>query len=209
MTGMSGVEPRTAMALERYCKILYGDKLYDMDAFEDMVLATAERENYSNIGTDTLKLSTLKYVTSNAFWINVCLFVNSDFRDCFHDAILIEKALMQVSDVEYQDFRDDMTLESDGLADTGDRLMPVRLDSCSPSTERVFENMLKNNENAFYNAGMSEAYGELLDTMDRQTAQDTSYVIHNAVYMTNAMDKNGVFNKYVHLVVDSVKKQLS
>lgn len=207
---MQGTECLSALTQDALGKILvtlYPVKFYDPGLMEDLVLATSDRSMYPNIGTDKISLRCLKYVLDNAWWISVCMFVNDDFRSCFDDAIMIEKALLQVNDKEYEDFRDDMTLPSDTAEP--DKFVSVRLDSYSEAMERSLLSMLGVSRKAFTKAGMDEAYAELLDTMDRKARTETASIVHNLLYVLNAMNYNGVFKKYVTLVVDSVKKQLS
>lgn len=209
MTGTTSLDSRTAEAIEKLLGIAYPPGLYDPGLLEDLILATPERENYSSIGTDGIKQSRMLYLFDNLFWVSVCLFVNKDFRDCFHDAILIEKALLQVNEEEYADFRDDMVLAGDEDADMGDRFVRINLARYSSSADMAFRSRLEGSKQKFWSAGMMDAYEELSDGFDAETKASVSYVIHNMLYMVNALDKNGVFNKYVHLVVDSVRDQLS
>lgn len=207
MQGTECLSALTQDALGKILATLYPVKFYDPGLMEDLILATSDRSMYPNIGTDKISLRCLKYVLDNAWWISVCMFVNDDFRSCFDDAIMIEKALLQVNDKEYEDFRDDMTLPSDTAEP--DKFVSVRLDSYSEAMERSLLSMLGVSRKAFTKAGMNEAYAELLDTMDRKARTETASIVHNLLYVLNAMNYNGVFKKYVTLVVDSVKKQLS
>lgn len=209
MTGLNSLDGRTVGAIEKILATAYPPDLCDIDRLEDMVLATPGRRDFSAIGTDIIKGSTMKYIVGNLFWISVCLFVNEDFRDCFHDAILIEKALLQVTETEYQDFREDMILADDDGRQMGDVVVAVDLSRYKGATEMTLQNGVDSAKKAFYNAGMMDAYDELSSGFNEPTKEAVSYVIHNLLYMVNAVDKNGVFNKYVHLVVDSVRDQLS
>ena len=68
---------------------------------------------------------------------------------------------------------------------------------------------IEDSKQKFFNAGMTEVYEDLLNTFERRTQLEVTYTIHNLVYVINALNRNGVFNKYVRLVVESVKNQLS
>lgn len=208
MQGLNGVHALTKDAIEKTLMKVYKKPIYNIGQIEDIVLFTSERTNYSNIGTDCIRLSKMMYMLENIYWINVCLFVNKDFRSCFDDAIAIEKALLQVNDIEYNDFREDMILadEEDAM---GDKSVPIDLSNYSDKMEMAIMSRLDNAAQVFYRAGMTDVYDDLIDTFDRQLEAEIMYTIHNMVYVINAMNRNGVFNKYVRLVVDSVKKQLS
>lgn len=203
---VEGLHPSSKDAVKTVMRTMY-DKLYDPSQTEDILLFTERRSEFPNIGTDCVEMSTMKYMSDNAYWINVCMYVNADFRACFNDAITIEKALLQVNDIEYQDFRDDMTLERD--KDPDDKTISVNLGSYDSGMEMAVRNRLDLSKSQFYKAGMTEVYNDLASGFDRQTAAEVSYIAHNMLYVINAFNRNGVFRKYVMLVVDSVKKQLS
>lgn len=209
MTGLEGIEPRTGMALEKALRTMYPPELGSPEELEDLILLTPERENWADIGMGKKYLGTVKYMVVNAFWINVCLFVNADFRECFHDAILIEKALLQVTDSEYADFRDDMVLADAEDRDMYDRQMAIDFSRYSSQMDSTFNGILAKAKQQFFEDGMSDAYDELANGFDRETKESVAYVVANMAYVANAMDLNGVFNKYVHLVVDSVIEQLA
>ena len=150
----------------------------------------------------------MTYILENIYWINVCLFVNEDFRSCFDDAIMIEKTLLQVNDQEYQDFKDDMTLD-DPNQKGPDKNVVINLSNHSDKMEMALFARIEDAKQKFFNAGMTEVYEDLLNTFEKRTELEVSYTVHNLVYVINAMNRNGVFHKYVRLVVDSVKEQLS
>ena len=204
---ISAVHPLTKDAVIKLLEMTYDKGLYDIGQIEDIVLFTEKRSEYQSIGTDMMDLDNMKYMCDNIFWINICLYVNADFRACFNDAITIEKALMQVNDVEYQDFRDDMTLDDDD--GKVHKNFPIELSSYNGNVEAALTNMLKKARNDFFNAGMTDVYEDLSKGFDSKSAQEIAYVIHNMVYVINAFNRNGVFRKYVTLVVDSVRKQLN
>jgi len=199
---------RTKEAVSKILNLLYSKELYNTENIEDLVLFTEERSNYSTIGTDTIRASVMAYILQNIYWISVCLFVNEDFRSCFDDAIAIEKALLQVNDQEYEDFRDEMTLDSDSKSGT-DANVRIDIDKYSDKVERMLCSTISNSSKAFENAGMKDVYLELMTSFEKKVLAEMQYTIHNFVYVINAMNRNGVFYKYVNLVVDSVKKQLS
>lgn len=208
MTGIEGIHALTAECMKRIGSRLYPDSKFDIQKMEDLVLATEDRTMYPDIGTDHTNVRVMNYMATNADWINVCLFVNEDFRACFNDAIMIEKALLQVSDVDYKDFREDMVLASDKARET-DKSIPIRFDKYNRQMEDIVMNYMNNGHSSFFSAGMTEAYSELMSEMSRQEREEVSYIAYNMIYVLNAMTWNGVFNKYVNLVIDSVKKQLS
>lgn len=212
---MQGLDKLNSLSRESVKKILglmYETGMYDTALMEDTVLFTEGRVDFPNIGTDAIRLSTMMYLMENSYWINVCLFVNEDFRACFDDAIMIEKALLQVNDLEYQDFRDDMTLD-DKDAPANDRNVPINLSRYNDKMEMAIISKISSDKQSarqlFFQAGMMDVYEDLMHDFDRKTEESVSYTIHNFVYVINAMNRNGVFCKYVKLVVDSVKKQLS
>lgn len=199
--------PKTAEAIRTLLDGVY-DNTGDPNEIEDILLFTDGRSNYSDIGTDSIKKSTMEYILKNIFWINVCLFVNEDFRNCFEDAIVIEKALLQVNDVEYTEFRDDMTLNDDenGVADPN---ILVNIDRYDQNIYGVIIQSIQKAAKSFDICGMTDVYEELNTGFDEQTKINVQHIIHNLVYVINAMNRNGVFRKYTKLVVDSVKDQLS
>jgi len=208
MQGLDSIRSQQSKdAIFRMLSEIYDQKMYDVNQIEDIVLFTSGREDYSNIGTDSIKLSVMKYVTDNIFWMSVCLFVNEDFRSCFDDAIAIEKMLLQVNDIEYADFRDDMTLNE--KINEPDQNVGIDLNNYRPEIDQAIMGSILNAEKAFANAGMVNVYKELIETFDKEVLNAVRYTVHNYVYVINAMNRNGIFNKYVKLVVNSVKKQLS
>lgn len=208
MTGTECVHKMTLEAISEIYGRMYRGQGYDVSQLEDLVLMTSERTTYPDIGTDKISSAVLGYACQNADWINVCLFVNADFRSCFTDAIMIEKALLQVSDMDYKDFREDMVLASDKDRAAGKNI-PIRLDEYSQRTADTIENIMSKGHTAFFDAGMTEAYDELMNGMDRDERDEVAYIAYNMMYVMNALNRNGVFRKYVTIVVDSVKKQLS
>lgn len=208
MTGTECVHANTRRFMADTCRRFFPDGRVDIENMEDLVLWTDERRTYPPIGTECTTARVMNYLSVNADWINVCLFVNADFRACFSDAIMIEKALLQVSDIDYKDFREDMVLASDKERATDTRL-DIHLENYSSKMADILTNLMSNGRSAFFKAGMSEAYDELLSTLNRAEATEVAYVMYNMMYVVNAMTYNGVFNKYVRLVVDSVKRQLS
>lgn len=208
MKGTELVHEDTRRFMSDICRRFFPDGKIRIDDMEDLVLWTKERDTYPPIGTESTTSRVMNYIGCNADWINVCLFVNEDFRACFNDAIMIEKALLQVSDIDYKDFREDMVLASDKEQAT-DTKVDVSLDTYSRKMESILTNFMNNGRVSFFNAGMTEAYDELLGSMSDSERSEVAYIMYNIMYVVNAMTYNGVFNKYVRLVVDSVKKQLS
>lgn len=198
---------RTKESIAKLLNLLYANNMYDLDYIEDLVLFTEERENYSTIGTENIRTSVFKYILTNIYWINVCLFVNEDFRSCFDDAIAIEKALLRVNDQEYEDFRDEMTLDTDDGGKT-DTYIEIDIDRYNNVVDEAIKNSIMSASRDFEKAGMTDVYLELMKNFDSKTLSEISYVIHNLLYIINALNRNGVFNKYVRLVIESVKKQL-
>jgi len=206
MTGLNCIHALSKDAIVKLMAIVYkSDKIYDIDDIEDIILFTDDRVEYSYIGTDKIYVSTLRYITDYIYWINVCLFVNEDFRSCFEDAIMIERTLLQVNDVEYEDFRDDMTLED---AVPGDKEIDIALNRYDDKMEGVLQHTIDKGRQKFFDAGMTEVYDDLLESFSKDTLTQMQYIIHNMIYVINAMNRNGVFKKYVNLVVASVIQQL-
>ena len=199
---------RTKDSIAKLLNLVYADNMYDLEYIEDLVLFTEERENYSTIGTENIKTSVFKYILSNIYWINVCLFVNEDFRSCFDDAIAIEKALLRVNDQEYEDFRDEMTLNTDDDSAT-DTYINININEYNNVVDDVIKNNIMMSSKEFEKSGMIDVYLELMKSFDSKTLGEISYVIHNLLYVINAINRNGVFNKYIRLVIESVKKQLA
>lgn len=210
MQGMNfeGIHQNSKAYINTLMTKVYGN-IYKPEQVEDIILWTERRNEYPNIGTESVQMSTMKYIADNIYWINICLFVNADFRACFDDAITIEKALLQVNDMEYQDFRDDMTLDEEKIP--GDKTFSVNLTHYNDKIENVVTNLTDVAKTMFYKAGMTEVYNDLAKSLDsdRKLFGDISYILHNMMYVINSFNRNGVFRKYVRLVVDSVKQQLS
>ena len=209
MTGLDSIHERVRISLRSCVDMIRGSASVDMERFEDLILATPARRNYCDIGTGDIRSSTMQYLTENAQWIGVCLFANSDFRACFKDAILIEKALLQVSRKEYADFREEMTLMSEKNPAGGDAVIGVNLSEYSSKADDTVRGMLSAGQGRFSAANMGEVYEELLQELSPEDRADTAYALYNLVYLVNAMNRNGVFRKYVRLVLDNVKRQLA
>lgn len=214
-TGVECLHPLVQEAVIKSYKKLFppgpkGDTVYDIDRLEDMELTLPEQQKIYNIGTSSITARTMNYLLQNVYWINVCLLVNADFRSCFDDAIMIEKALMQVDDIQYRDFRDDMTLpvSDDDLSNT--KSFGVNFGSYRGSVEGLVLSQFQKAWDRFIDSGMTDAYQALLDEVPRNRDMGPAFlnIIHAIVYVVNAMNRNGVFDKYVRLVVESVKKQL-
>ena len=209
MLGLEALHMDTKTAFMRAMDRYYGSGFLDPERFEDMVLSTPERKKWADIGTDWIPRSVLEYVVANYQWINVCLFVNADFRDCFRDAVLIEKALLQVSRQEYLDFRDEMTLASEANKLAAEERVGINLAAYDISVDNGLNGMIQMGMQGFYRAGMTEAYAALLGTLEDDAMDGTKFAAYNILYVANAMSRNGVFRKYVNIVIDNVKKQLS
>lgn len=209
MTGFSAVHDRIKNAMAEHLKLFYDMEKLDMDRFEDLILATPARKAYADIGTDCIRQDTLQYLVANMAWINVCLFVNEDFRSCFRDAILIEKALLQVSKSEYDDFRDEMSLASEATDLGRNQTIGVNLAAYDPKIDMSIGGTLMTGMERFFAMGMSEAYNTLVNGLSGAELEETNYVAYNLVYFVNALNRNGVFNKYVRIVIENVKKQLA
>ena len=198
---------KSQQTVEAIYDLLYAKRLYSCDTIEDIILFTQKRQDYSNIGSDKIHSVVLKYILDNIFWINVCLYVNDDFRSCFDDAIAIEKALLQVNDQEYIDFRDDMTLDSESGAEMSPEI-PINLSAFNEALARMLVNSIRSSKVNFDKSNMDDVYVELMDTIEGEECESVKYIINNMVYVINALNRNNVFHKYVNLVVDSVKAQL-
>lgn len=207
MQGLDVLHPTVQDEANRVLRVIYGDTLCDTKLMEDAILFTRRRSEFPNIGTDKINLRPLMYILENIFWINVCLFVNEDFRACFDDAITIEKALLRVNDQEYEDFRDEMKLAS-GDSDP-DKAVDVDLMSYGEDYGMAVEGRVETAKSNFYKSGMTEVYNELMSGFDPKSRASVMYVIHNLVYVVNSFNRNEVFRKYVMLVVDSVRRQLA
>ena len=206
MEGLKPLNPLVQSAAEKMLARLYKPNMYDLNSFEDVILFTERRTEYSNIGTDAIDFNTMLYMIENIYWINVCLFVNNDFRACFEDAITIEKALLMVNDQDYEDFREEMTLDEDKGPD---KTVSINLSTYNDKMEMAIVNRMDKCRQEFYQAGMTDVYDDLIATFENKTAIEITYIIHNMIYVINAFNRNGVFKKYVTLVVDSVKQQLA
>ena len=209
MLGLEALHADTRTALMKSMSRYYGENFLDGTRFEDMVLATPERSKWADIGTDWIYKNIFEYIIANYKWINICLFVNADFRDCFRDAVLIEKALLQVSRKEYADFRDDMTLASEANKFVTEPRLTVNLAAYDTATSAIIDKMIEDGMKDFYRAGMSDAYTMLLTSLEPDAMEGTKFAAYNIVYVANALARNGVFRKYVSIVIDNVKKQLS
>lgn len=209
MTGFGAVHDRIRGALTEHLKLFYDLEKMDLDRMEDLILATPARKAYQDIGADCIRQDTMSYLAVNLPWINVCLFVNEDFRACFKDAILIEKALLNVSPGEYAEFREEMTLASEATDLGRNRTIPVNLSVYDGKTDAALGSALMGGLKALFAMGMSDAYNELVKSLSGQELEDTNYVAYNLVFFVNALNRNGVFGKYVRIVIDNVKKQLA
>ena len=208
----------TRNIIEDILKALYTspmNNLYNLNQLEDLVLFTSRREEFANIGTDAIQISKMQYILDNVMWMGICLFVNEDFRKCFDDAIAIEKALLQVTDLEYKDFRDDMTLESDD--EVNGKSLKIDIEQYNPDMAALISKYLKRAIKNLKMADFDGVYKDLINTISVDTSdsfdpnvlESIRYVIHNYVYVINAMNRNGFFNKYVRLVIDNVKFKLT
>lgn len=202
----SVVHSSTKIAISKIFDMAYKSNMYKLENMEDVVLFTAKRVDYPNIGTDVINIDDMTYLADNIFWINVCLFVNDDFRACFDDAITIEKALLQVNDQDYEDFRDEMIL--DNINSDATKSVPINLASYNTRVEQAVIKRITDANQNFFNSGMTDVYDDLTRTFDATTGAAITHIIHNMIYVINAFSRNGVFKKYVTLVVDSVKTQL-
>lgn len=211
MTGLSDLKDQNTIdTIEKCLRRLYSGRMYTVDQIEDVFLLTPERsERCTNIGTDEIYKDVLEFVTENIYWINVCLYVNEDFRNCFDDAIAIEKALTQVNDVEYTDFREDMMLDAD--SGVYRQSFAVDLTSYNENVANTIINRISRAEQAFRNSDMMSVYLELSASalQESELLASLQYIIYNLVYVVNAINRNGIFHKYVTLVVDSVKEKLA
>lgn len=206
MTGSIHMNPMTKEALSRHMSRMYPDGMFRLDDFEDLILATPQRTQYADIGMGTLDGDTFIYALQNLPWINICLFVNGDFRSCFCDAVMIEKALLQVSRREYLEFREDMTMDGDdGLPG---KKVGVNFAAYDQKTDNVVGTLISSGFKVLSESGTADAYDLLLKELDGEAMDKTKYAVYNLVYLVNALEHNGVFRKYVNIVVENVKKQL-
>lgn len=206
MTGSMHVNPMTKEAVSRHMSRLYPDGMFRLDDFEDLILATPQRTQYSDIGLGTLDSEMFVYALQNLPWINICLFVNGDFRECFCDAVMIEKALLQVSRREYLEFREDMTMDGDDKLPKGK--IGINFAAYDQQTDDAVAALISSGSRVLSESGTSEAYDLLLKELSGEALDRTKYAVHNLVYLINALEHNGVFRKYVTIVVENVKKQL-
>lgn len=209
MQGLDAINERTREQVNKIMLQVYGAGLYDPNQIEDIILMTDKRDTFPPLGTDRINMSSLIYILSNIYWINICLYVNDDFRSCFDDAIAIEKALLRVNDQEYADFRDDMTLDDDAFGGPSDKSVSINLANYKDDYALSCGAKLDKAKIDFYSAGMTDVYNDLANSFDADGRAGVMHVISNMVYVVNSFNRNGVFRKYVTLVVDSVKKQLS
>lgn len=206
MTGLIHVNPMTKEAITRHMSRCFPDGMFPLEKFEDMSLATPARSKYADIGMGEIDKDMFIYALTNLPWINICLFVNDDFRECFCDAVMIEKALLQVSRREYLEFRDEMTM--DGDSDLPAASIAVNFASFSQEIDSAIGTLIAQGYTLLVGSGTHEAYDLLLKELSGDALEKTGYVVYHLVYLINALRHNGVFRKYVTIVVENVKKQL-
>mgnify|MGYP006990157164 CR=1 FL=1 len=108
------------------------------------------------IGMGEIDKDMFIYALTNLPWINICLFVNDDFRECFCDAVMIEKALLQVSRREYLEFRDEMTM--DGDSDLPAASIAVNFASFSQEIDSAIGTLIAQGYTLLVGSGTHEAY---------------------------------------------------
>lgn len=207
MTGTTLMNPMTKTVISQCVQQLFEKNDIDLENLEDVILATPRRVEYNDIGMGVIDSEKLIYLLSNMSWIFICLFVNQDFRECFYDAVMIEKALLQVSREEYRDFRDDMLLDGKNIMPQGKT--GVDLSVYDAKTGTNLPAILSKSMMELVTSGTSEAYWALESELAGEALERTKFAVYNMIYLLNAIQHNGVFYKYVYIVVDNVKKQLA
>lgn len=207
MTGAMDMHSATKTAISQRFLRFFDDGVIELENLEDVILATPRRTEYTDIGMGEIDRAKLIYLLNNMSWIFICLFANQDFRECFYDAVMIEKALLQVSREEYRDFREDMLLDEKG-AMPGAKI-GIDFTKYNGKLDSELGAMLSASMDILTQSGTSDAYWLLERELKDEALERTRFAVYNMVYLLNAIQHNGVFYKYVTIVVDNVKKQLA
>lgn len=184
--------------------------LFQMSDIVDIALMSEEgRQNYSNIGSDSISQDVMDFVLNNIHWINICLYVNSDFREAVYDSIVIEQAIGEVDESDYTDLREDMRIPS-LFQKRSQSKYSVNIDKPLPAND--FQRFLKNiNDSSvdLKNFRLDNIYAELQQNLTGDTYNQVVLINNNLVYAMNAFDKNDILFKYVQLVVENVRNILN
>lgn len=180
--------------------------LFQMSDIIDIGLLSEEcRQNYANIGIKNISQDVLDFVLNNIYWINICLYVNQDFREAVYDSIVIEQALGEVDESDYVDLRDDMRIASviNGRSQSN---YDVNIDKPLPQNDvQRFNRNIEESITDLKSFKLDNIYDELQRSLTGDVYNQVVLINNNLVYALNAFDKNDILYKYVTLVVKNVR----
>lgn len=180
--------------------------IFKMSEIIDIGLLSEEcRQNYANIGIKNISQDVLDFVLNNIYWINICLYVNQDFREAVYDSIVIEQALGEVDESDYVDLRDDMRIAS--VINARSQLnYDVNIDKPLPQNDvQRFNKNVADSLNDIKSFKLDNIYTELQRSLTGGVYDQVVLIDNNLVYALNAFDKNDILYKYVTLVVKNVR----
>lgn len=192
--------------IESLTSKFWAKNIFKMSEIIDIGLLSEEcRQNYANIGIKNISQEVLDFVLENIYWINICLYVNKDFREAVYDSIVIEQALGEVDTNDYIDLRDDMRISS--VTNSRSQVnYDVNIDKPLPQSDiQRFNKNVENSLNDVKSFKLDNIYAELQRSLTGDVYDQIVLIDNNLVYALNAFDKNDILYKYVSLVVKNVR----
>lgn len=188
----------------------WSKNLFDMDNVIDIGLLSEElRQGYASIGIESISQDVIDFVFSNIHWINICLYVNDDFRDAVYDSVVIEQAISEVDESDYIELRDDMRIAS-LFQSRSQSKYSVNIDIPLPGNDiQRFLNSIGSSEGEMQKFRLEQIYKDLQASLSGNALNQVVSINSNMVYALNAFDKNDILFKYVQLVVTNVRNILS
>lgn len=188
----------------------WSKNLFNMADVIDIGLLSEElRQEYASIGSESISQDVIDFVFSNIHWINICLYVNADFREAVYDSITIEQAISEVDEDDYIALREDMRIAS-LFQSRSQSKYSVNIDMPLPGNDvQRFVQNISSSAGEMQKFKLEQIYRDLQSSLTGDVLNQVVSINSNMVYALNAFDKNDILFKYVQLVVTNVRNILS
>ena len=188
----------------------WSKNLFNMADVIDIGLLSEElRQEYASIGSESISQDVIDFVFSNIHWINICLYVNADFREAVYDSITIEQAISEVDEDDYIALREDMRIAS-LFQSRSQSKYSVNIDMPLPGGDvQRFVQSIGSSAGEMQKFKLEQIYRDLQSSLSGDVLNQVVSINSNMVYALNAFDKNDILFKYVQLVVTNVRNILS
>lgn len=149
----------------------------------------------------TIPFETIGYIMFNASYILMGLVLDSDFKDAFMSAVLVEMSLDEKSPEEVKKARKDMSTVDD-ISHEG--YLTIGVTSFMPAVRDHLLRMMDKSFEAL--SPYADEFDETVDKLTNDYKLELGFIFSNFMYLFRAFGHNGVFVSYVITIVEKMKE---